>query len=62
MLVEPDIIDFVCPSSGVWKDESKTDVRLIMDGRPLNDITITDGYPMPRAEELIQKMCGRLFF
>lgn len=20
MLVEPDIIDFVCPSSGVWKD------------------------------------------
>lgn len=33
-----------------------------MDGRPLNDITVTDGYPMPRAEELIQKMCGRLFF
>lgn len=20
MLVEPDVIDFVCPSSGVWKD------------------------------------------
>lgn len=32
-----------------------------MDGRPLNEITVTDGYPMPRAEELIQKMCGWYF-
>lgn len=62
MLIEPEVIDFVCPSSGVWKDESKTDVRLIMDGRPLNEITVTDGYPMPRSDELIQNMCGRLFY
>lgn len=62
MLAVPDAVEFCCPSKGVWKDKECRNLRLLMDGRPLNDITITDGYPMPRADELIEMMSGRKFY
>nr|CDJ98353.1 RNA-directed DNA polymerase (reverse transcriptase) domain containing protein [Haemonchus contortus] len=37
-------------------------LRVCLDFRPLNDITIPDHYPLPRIEDLLEKVAGNQFY
>nr|CDJ91014.1 RNA-directed DNA polymerase (reverse transcriptase) domain containing protein [Haemonchus contortus] len=37
-------------------------LRVCLDFRPLNDITIPDHYPLPRIEDLLEKVAGHRFY
>jgi hypothetical protein len=37
-------------------DNNDGSIRLCVDYRKLNDITQSDGYPIPRIDEIIQKL------
>ena len=41
----------------VWKNDRK-DIRLCLDFRQLNKITIRQAYPMPNVEELLDTLHG----
>jgi hypothetical protein len=59
---------FICPSTSPWgcpalfvkkKDES---LRLCIDYRPLNAVTIKDKYPLPRIDVLFDQLVGAKVF
>ena len=37
------------------KDGSK---RICVDFRKLNDVTVSDPYPIPRIDDILNKLCG----
>jgi hypothetical protein len=61
--------EYICPSSSPWgcptlfmkkKDQS---LRLCVDYRPLNTVTIKNKYPLPRIDILFDQLAGaRVFF
>jgi hypothetical protein len=58
---------FICPSTSLWgcpalfvkKDES---LRLCVDYRPLNAVTIKNKYPLPRIDVLFDQLVGAKVF
>ena len=52
----------IVPSKSPWSspllliDKNDALIRLCVDYRKLNDITQSDGYPIPRIDEIIQKL------
>jgi hypothetical protein len=59
---------FMCASSSPWgapvifvPKEDGTQ-RLCMDYRALNEVTITNKYPLPRIDDLFDQLCGACVF
>ena len=52
----------IVPSKSTWSspllliDKNDGSIRLCVNYRKLNDITQSDGYPIPRIDEIIQKL------
>lgn len=41
---------------------NKTDLRLVIDFRKLNEITVTESFPIPLIDEILEDMSGSRFF
>jgi hypothetical protein len=59
---------FIRPSSSPWgtsmifilkKDDTQ---RICVDYRALNEVTIKNKYPLPRIDDLFDKLCGACVF
>ena len=46
----------------VLAEKSDGTIRICIDFRPLNDVTIKDSYPLPRIEDLITQLHGAKYF
>jgi hypothetical protein len=67
-LKELEAKDFIRPSTSSWgcpamfvkkKDHS---LRLVVDYRPLNEVTIKNKYPLPRIDDLFDQLTGAKVF
>ena len=59
-IIEPSVAEWSFPIVLVGKKDVTT--RLCVDYRRLNELTTTDAYPMPRVDDIIDRVGGANFF
>ena len=59
-IIEPSVAEWSFPIVLVGKKDGTT--RLCVDYRRLNELTTTDAYPMPRVDDIIDRVGGANFF
>lgn len=60
--------EIICPSSSPWAfpvvlaKKKNGEWRFCVDYRSLNDVTVTDSYPLPRLDDVIERLAGARYF
>jgi hypothetical protein len=63
-LIRPSKSPFACPAFQVRNkaEKERKRARLVVDYKPLNEITIRDSYPLPNKDQLIKRIYGCKWF
>lgn len=62
VLSTPEVVGEWCSASFTVPKKHTDEVRVVADLRDLNQATLSDNYPLPLTEELLEKMAGRKWY